>query len=147
MRLEDVNGDGLLEIATGLEEGGVMRGYVHPGREKARSLWSMVTVGKVKSAEDALFVDFDGDGAVDVVSWCEGGTKSIFVHWAPTKAEDYLKEDKWKTEVIPAPAKKQPWMYALSMLIDGKNRMDLIVSSKGKNGSVGWLKFPIMRGT
>ena len=142
VRLEDVNGDGLLDIATGWEEGGVVRAYVHPGREKAKSLWPMVTVGKVKSAEDALFVDLDGDGAMDVVSSCEGGTKSMFVHWAPTKAKDYLKEDKWDTEVIPATAKKQSWMYALPMQIDGKNRMDLIVSSKGKNGSVGWLEVP-----
>ena len=31
IRLEDVNGDGLLDIATGWEEGGVVRAYVHPG--------------------------------------------------------------------------------------------------------------------
>ncbi|MDA7882169.1 VCBS repeat-containing protein [Akkermansiaceae bacterium] len=140
VRLADVNGDGFLDIATGWEEGGVVRAYLHPGRGKEKLLWPQVTVGKVKSAEDAVFVDLDGDGAMDVVSSCEGGTKSMFVHWAPKAGEDFLEAGKWETMVIPATAGKQSWMYALPMQIDGKSGLDLVVSSKGKNGSVGWLE-------
>ncbi|MGC6565535.1 MAG: FG-GAP repeat domain-containing protein [Akkermansiaceae bacterium] len=140
VRLSDVNGDGLMDIATGWEEGGVVRAYLHPGRGKEKALWPAVTVGKVKSAEDAVFVDLNNDGVKDVVSSCEGGTKSMFVHWAPARIEDFLKEDSWKTEVIPVTEKSRSWMYALPMQIDGKGGTDLFVGSKGKNGCVGWLE-------
>ncbi|MGB0643488.1 MAG: FG-GAP repeat domain-containing protein, partial [Akkermansiaceae bacterium] len=142
VRLADVNGDGLMDIATGWEEGGVVRAYLHPGHAKTKQKWPAVTVGKVRSAEDAVFADLDGDGNIDVVSSCEGGTKSMFVHWAPKSPDAFLDSSKWKTESIPATAHKQSWMYALPKPIDGKNGIDLIVSSKGENGSVGWLENP-----
>jgi hypothetical protein len=142
VRLKDVNGDGLLDIAVGWEEGGVVRVYLHPGREKVRQEWPAVTVGNVKSPEDAVFADLDGDGAVDVVSSCEGRTRSMFVHWAPAKDADYLKAEQWTTEAVPVTADRQMWMYALPMQIDGQHGIDLITGSKGKGGSVGWLQGP-----
>lgn len=142
IRLADVNGDGLADIATGWEEGGIIRAYLHPKRGSEMQLWPAVTVGKVKSAEDAVFADLDDDGAVDVISSCEGRTRSIFIHWAPKLKTDYLDEQKWQTSVIPAAKEKQSWMYALPMQIDGINGQDLIVSSKGKGGSVSWLQLP-----
>ena len=36
VRLADVNGDELVDIATGWEEGGVTRAYINPGHEKAK---------------------------------------------------------------------------------------------------------------
>ena len=78
--LGDVNGDGLLDIVTGWEEGGQIRVYLHPGKEKVKQKWPAVTVGKVQKPEDATFVDLDGDGIFDVVSATEGETKTIFVH-------------------------------------------------------------------
>jgi len=142
VRLTDVNGDGRLDIATGWEEGGVIRVYVNPGPKKSRQAWPMVTVGKVKSAEDAVLVDLDGDGRTDVVSCCEGRTRTVFVHWAPRDADDYLKASSWRTMSIEATAGKQSWMYAMPLQIDGKQGVDLIVGSKGKNASVGWLESP-----
>ena len=76
----DVNGDGLLDVATGWEEGGVVRAYINPGPIKSTAEWPAVTVGRVKSAEDAVFFDVDNEGANDGVSCCEGGTKTTFVH-------------------------------------------------------------------
>src|SRR5687768_7666900 len=70
VRLADANGDGLLDIATGWEEAGLLRVYLNPGVPKSGNRWPAVTVGKVKSPEDAVLVDLDGDGAVDVVSCC-----------------------------------------------------------------------------
>src|SRR5262245_18479202 len=102
VRLADVNGDGLLDIATGWEEGGIVRAYLHPGPDKVRKPWPAVTVGKVRSPEDAVFADLDGDGAVDVVSCCEGSTMTVFVHWAPKDKAKYLEEKEWKTEPFPA---------------------------------------------
>ena len=142
VRLADVNGDELMDIATGWEEGGVVRAYLHPGKGKAKMKWPAVTVGMVRSAEDAVFADLDGDGNQDVISSCEGGTKTMFVHWAPKEASSFLIPKEWETEPILATEKKQSWMYALPKSIDGKNGPDLIVSSKGKNGSVGWLEIP-----
>ena len=142
VRLADINGDSLLDIATGWEEGGVVRAYLNPGHPKVKQKWPTVTVGRVRSAEDAVFADLDGDGAADVVSSCEGGTKSMFIHWAPKDSSSLLDSAKWLTEVIPATAKKQSWMYALPMQIDDRNGPDLIVGSKGKNGSIAWLQSP-----
>ncbi|MEX2216020.1 MAG: VCBS repeat-containing protein [Phycisphaeraceae bacterium] len=141
VRLADANGDGLLDITTGWEEGGVIRVYLNPGPAKAKEKWPRVTVGEVKSPEDAVFVDLDGDGAMDVISSCEGNTKMMYVHWAPKEKAKYLDAKAWTTEPIPA-TQGQMWMYCLPMQVDGKGGIDLIVSSKGGNACVGWLEAP-----
>jgi hypothetical protein len=142
VRMMDINDDGHLDIATGWEEGGVIRVYLNPGPEKANELWPAVTVGTVKSPEDAVFADLDSDGATDVVSSCEGKTRTMFFHWAPKSPDQYLKPDAWKTAAVPCTAKQQSWMFALPMDVDGRNGVDLIVSSKGENASIGWLESP-----
>lgn len=142
VRLADVNRDGLIDIATGWEEGGVVRVCLHPGRGKEHEAWPSVTVGEVQSAEDAVFADLDGDGATDVVSCCEGKTRTVFVHWAPRNAGDYLDPRMWRTEAVPATADRQMWMFAVPMQIDGANGPDLVVGSKGSGGSIGWLRAP-----
>ena len=140
--LLDVNSDGLMDIATGWEEGGIIRAYLHPQRGQEKKIWPAVTVGEVKSPEDAVFIDINKDGAVDLVSSCEGSTRSMFIHWAPQSGKDYLDATKWQTVAIPVTKGKQSWMYALPMQIDGENSDDLIVSSKGKGASVSWLQAP-----
>lgn len=142
VRLADVNGDGLMDIATGWEEGGRVRAYVNPGPKRAKEMWPSVTVGEVRSPEDAVFVDLDGDGAVDVVSSCEGKVKSMFVHWAPGKRDDYLRSGEWKTEAIPVTSGMTRWMFCLPMDVDGKNGIDLVAGSKNPDGQVGWLESP-----
>ena len=142
VRVADVNGDGHLDFTTGWEEGGVIRVTINPGPEKAKEKWPAVTVGKVAAPEDAVFVDLDGDGAIDVVSSCEGGNRTMFVHWAPVVKDQYLQEAAWQTEALAATKKKQSWMYALPFEVDGKNGIDLVVGSKGGGGSVGWLRSP-----
>jgi len=142
VRLADVNGDGLMDIATGWEEAGIIRVYINPGPKKAKAPWPAVTVGKVKSPEDAVFADLDGDGAMDVVSCCEGRTKTVYVHWAPTEPKRTLEPGAWKTEALPVTAGKQAWMFALPMQIDGRGGVDLVVSSKGSNATIGSLISP-----
>jgi FG-GAP-like repeat len=142
IRTADINGDGLLDLTTGWEEGGVIRVYLNPGAGKAREPWPAVTVGRVKSPEDAVFADLDDDGNIDVVSSCEGNTKGVFVHWAPSR-DHLLEESAWKTEAIPALANKTRWMFCLPLQIDGRRGIDLVLGSKEPNAVVGWLQAPI----
>src|SRR5688500_17383557 len=86
VRLADFNADGLLDVVTGWEEGGVVRVYLNPGPPKAKSRWPSVNVGKVPSVEDAVAADLDQDGALDVISAAEGKTRSLFIHWGPKSA-------------------------------------------------------------
>jgi hypothetical protein len=142
VRVADVNGDGLMDLTTGWEEGGVVRVYLNPGPNKSRQPWPAVTVGHAKSPEDAVFADIDGDGNVDVVSSCESQTRQVFIHWAPTVAGNYLEASEWRTEMIPCADNDQMWMFALPIQVDGRYGVDLVVGSKGPHASVGWLQSP-----
>ena len=142
VRMAAVNGDGLQDMVTGWEEGGVIRLYLNPGPKRSQRLWPAVTVGKVKSPEDAVFADLDGDGSHDVISCCEGRVRSVFIHWAPKDPRQYLAADAWSTTPIPAVQGKQMWMYCLPMQIDGQHGVDLLVGAKGSGATVGWLQAP-----
>lgn len=140
VRLADANGDGLLDVVTGWENGDAIRVCLHPGPEQAKSSWPGVTVGRVKGAEDAVFADLDLDGNLDVVSSTEGTTQTVFVHWAPENQDDYLDPDAWETEVVPALEGKQKWMYCLPFDANADGHVDLIFGSKGSGATVGWLE-------
>lgn len=142
VRLADVNGDERPDVVTGWEEGGLVRVYLNPGSTGAAEAWPRVTVGEVASPEDAVFADLDADGAVDVISCCEGSNRTVFIHWAPDDPGRYLDESAWTTEPIPATRGEQMWMFALPMQVDGKNGVDLVVGSKGTGATIGWLQSP-----
>ena len=142
VRLADVNGDGLSDIATGWEEGGITRVYLNPGWSKAKEEWPAVTVGRTASAEDAVFADLDEDGAVDVVACCEGSTKTLFVHWAPKGAGDYPDATKWKQSIVGDSSGKTAWMFCVPLQTDGVRGTDLVAGSKEPAGAVGWYEAP-----
>jgi hypothetical protein len=142
VRLADANGDGRLDVVTGWEEGGAVRICLQPAKEKVREAWPAVQVGSVKSPEDAVLVDLDGDGALDVVSSTEGDSQAVFVHWAPRKKEAYLDPHAWRTEALPAAKDESRWMFAAPLDVDGKHGIDLIVGSKNPRGQVAWLESP-----
>jgi hypothetical protein len=142
VKLADTNGDGLMDIVTGWEQGNVVRVYRHPGKTDVRKPWPAVTVGPASNVEDAVFVDLDGDGNLDVVSSCEGSTQSMFIHWAPDSPDDYLTESAWKTELLPASKDVTRWMFCIPLQLDGRNGVDLIASSKNPNGVIGWFEAP-----
>lgn len=142
VKLKDVNGDGLMDIATGWEEGNQTKVYLNPGHKRAGKLWKSVVVGKTPCVEDALFCDFDGNGIYDVVTSTEGWNKEIYFHWSPEKKRDYLDSTKWRQESLPAAKKKMQWMYAQAAQINGKNGIDIVVGAKNKNAQLGWFESP-----
>ncbi|MEX2187710.1 MAG: VCBS repeat-containing protein [Pirellulales bacterium] len=142
IRWADVNGDGAMDVATGWEESGRIRLCLNPGRTGVRKRWRSVEVGQVASPEDAVLVDIDGDGAMDVVSSCEGNCKTVYVHWGPRDRSRLLEAAAWRTQAFSATAGKQMWMFALPAQVDGRRGVDIIVGSKGEGGSVSWLEAP-----
>ena len=139
-RLADANGDGLLDIATGWEQGGITRVYLHPGHNRTKQPWPAVTVGSAANVEDAVLVDLDGDGAMDVVSCCEGSRQVMLVHWAPIKK--YLEPKGWETAEIPDSENKFRWMFAYPVDVDQDGQIDLVAGGKGQNSQLGWWKLP-----
>lgn len=135
VRLADVNRDGRPDIVTGWEEGGVVRVYHNPGADAVRRPWPAVTVGRVASPEDAVFVDLDGDGALDVVSSTEGSERTVFVHWASRSGD-------WRTEPIPASRNAMRWMFALPLQVDGRHGIDLFAGAKEQGAKIGWFESP-----
>ena len=142
VRLADVNGDRLMDITTGWEEGGITRVSLNPGHRAAAKPWPAVTVGKTPNVEDAVLVDLDSDGRVDVVSCCEGRTRAVFVHWAPKHRQDYLDPSAWKTQPIPVAQGAMMWMFCLPVQVDGRHGVDLMAAGKGSDGRIGWFEAP-----
>ncbi len=140
VRIADVNGDGLPDIASGWEASGVVRAYLHPGSEKVKERWPSVTVGMVARPEDAVFADIDGDGDYDVVSSTEGDEKTIYIHEAPS--EGYMDETKWQTRPVARSQAKGQWMFAVPMDVDGNGSMDLVAGSKNDFAAIGSWRFP-----
>ncbi len=142
VKLADVNGDGLADITTGWEEGGITRVYLHPDAAKVTSRWPVVTVGRTPAVEDAVWADLDSDGAVHVVTCCEGNTRSLFVHWAPGEKTDLLSAEAWRQEAIPAAKDRMQWMFAQPLDVDGRHGIDLVAGGKGQDAQLGWLESP-----
>lgn len=142
VRLGDMNKDGRMDIVSPWEQGGQVRVYLHPGDTGLRDRWPAVTVGEVGDPEDAFFVDLDGDGWLDIVTSCEGETRSIFVHWAPSDPLRLLAPDAWTTEELPAASGLARWMYAFATQVDGQAGPDLVAGGKGESARVGWFQAP-----
>ncbi len=142
VKLGDINRDGLPDIVTGWEEGGEVRVYLNPGPAKSRFSWPRVTVGKVNDAEDALFVDLDGDGWLDVVSCTEGKIRTVFWHRFKGSAGSVTDSLSWNTLAFSTTLKTQWWMQAAAMDVDGMHGVDLILASKNEGGGIGWLQAP-----
>lgn len=142
VRLADINDDGLLDIATGWEEGGISRACLNPGPARSRTKWPAVTVGATPAVEDAVFVDLDQDGATDMVTCCEGQARTIFVHWSPRDPNQRMSAAAWKQEPIPVTRDLTQWMFACPVQIDGENGIDLVVGGKGADAWLGWLRSP-----
>ena len=143
VRIGDVNGDRLPDMAAAWEEGGLVRVYLHPGYRQVRQPWPQVTVGKVQSPEDAVLADLDQDGNWDVVSSCEGKIRTIFFHWAPSHSAQYLDALRWKTQAVSASENRELWMFALPFPSARRGCITLIAGSKGRLASISQITAPL----
>ena len=140
VRSTDVNADGLPDLVCGWEQGGVSRIYLMQRKQGARPTWLRIDAGQAPDVEDALLVDLDRDGAIDVVSSTEGKSRKVLIHWAPSSSGKYTDSSLWKTETLFN--NRSRWMFAVAMDVDGRYGPDVIVGGKGRDGVVGWLQCP-----
>jgi hypothetical protein len=141
VRFRDVNGDGLPDCVTGWEQSGTATICLHPGVTAAKQPWPNVRFKSSPAVEDAVFVDLDDDGAIDVVTCCEGNHRAVIVHWAPKDPKHYLDADKWQIGEVPA-AKGQLWMFCQPLQVDGRHGIDLVIGAKSRGATVSWLEAP-----
>ncbi len=148
VKLGDVNNDGFPDLITGFEEGGVSRIYINPGPDHAKTYWKYVEL-RSPDVEDAVLVDLDNDGTMDLVTASEGTTQQIRFHWAPDASNHYMSSVAWDSDFVPVVDKMSAWMFVIPFDMDGQNGIDLIIGSKRKIGEVGddkamvgWLRSP-----
>ena len=109
VRLADFDGDGLPDIATGWEEGGVVRIYRNPGPERVREPWPMVEIAQVRSPERRLPISMTARWTSSVARARAGsldGRRRSGTTWTPSA---------WTTEACPPPISMTQWMYCLPM--------------------------------
>jgi len=131
-----------MDIVTPWEEGGAVRVAFHPGKEKVTMPWPSVTVGHVGSPEDAVFVDVDGNGILDVVTSCEGSTRAVFVHWAPSSIDLLMDPSEWATERFPTIPDEMQYMFCTPFDFDNDGDLDLIVGGKNRDAAIGFIERP-----
>ncbi|MDZ4858101.1 MAG: VCBS repeat-containing protein [Candidatus Hydrogenedentes bacterium] len=134
VRMADINDDGRLDIVTGWEEGGDIRVCTHPGAKSVREPWPSFSVGTVPKPEDAVMVDLNHDGALDVVSCTEGEDRTVYVHWNPASSGRA-----WRAEPVPVLQKQSAWMFCAPLPAAGSESISLAIGSKNPNGQIGLL--------
>lgn len=139
VRAADANGDGVMDLVTSWEQGGLTRVYLADRAGPGAPAWKIITAGRSLDAEDAVFFDADGDGDLDIISSAEGRSRRIHIHWAPP-ARDYAREREWRTETLYADGSQ--WMFAVPMDVDRRRGLDLVVGGKNEAASIGWLESP-----
>lgn len=144
IKLGDLDGDGRLDLVTGWEEGGLVRVYLQPSRDRIREPWPSVTVGRVNSPEDACFFDVNGDGRLDVISCCEGNEQTVFVHLAPRHADQLLVAEAWKTIPLRESARATRWMFSVPFPLTlglRERETRIVCGSKNPGGRLGYFDF------
>ena len=112
VRLADVDGDGRADIVTPWEEGGEVRVALRPAGNPAGP-WPSVTVGRVAAPEDAVAVDLDGDGRLEILSGSEGAGGRLSVHHLVAPDADPRDAANWATVPLGDSVGRQKYMFAV----------------------------------
>lgn len=137
--VSDMDGDGLLDIATGYEQGLRASLSFNPGPADVESPWPTVTLpngSNLCSAEDIALADVDGDGAKDIVAACETGTVRVSIFFAPAPPNtrgELLNAANWTQVDIAASAGNRS-MRVIVANIDGAAGNEIIVGGKESSG-------------
>lgn len=137
VKLTDWNEDGLPDIVTGWEEGGLTRVYLHPGVEQVNKSWPHMTVGETPAVEDAVFVDLDGEAPLEILSCTEGRERRLYIHWAKSKEEETI----WQQQSIPKADSLMQWMFAIPFDLSA-TRTTIVAAGKGQDAAIGWFDIP-----
>lgn len=133
-KLGDINGDGLLDVVTGWESEGISVVYLHPGYRYVRRSWPSVVVGPTLKAEDAVFVDVNQDGVLDVVTSTEKRSERILINWAPKDKSKLLIPQEWEQTSIKSVENVSQWMFAEPISLPAVSRLpSLVVGGKNYN--------------
>lgn len=143
VKLGDLNNDGLPDIVTGWEEGFSTRIYLHPGKTNVTQKWPSANIGVTPSAEDAVFVDLNGDDYLDVVVSCEGKDQAMYLIFAPENGE-VLDSKQWTQILLPGSKDMTKWMFAepAELSFDSETVRLIFAASKNPNGTIGYWELP-----
>ena len=137
--VSDMDGDGLLDIATGHEQGLRATLSFNPGPADVESPWPTLTLPNGVnscSVEDVALADVDGDGAKDVVIACETGAVRVSIFFAPAPPNtrgELLNAANWTQVDIAASAGNRS-MRAVVANIDGVAGNEIVVGGKESSG-------------
>lgn len=143
VKLGDLNNDGLPDVVTGWEEGFSTRIYLNPGKGKVTKNWPSAIIGTTPSAEDAVFVDLNGDPYLDVVVSSEGKDQAMYLIFAPENGE-VLDSSQWTQTLLPGSKNMTRWMFAepAELSFGSTTERLLFAASKNPNGTIGYWKIP-----
>lgn len=136
--LRDINGDGLRDVTTAWEEGGVVTVSLHPSADADPRLpWpTSVIASGLRGAEDAKFADLDGDGQIDVISANDSGAR-LYAHFSGPA---------WTTITLTSSMGHNRWMQVASADIDGDGNLDIIAGSRAGTAAnpavIAWFRNP-----
>lgn len=142
--LRDINGDGLLDLASGWEQSSKTTVHIHPGCALAETEWPYVVLpGTVSGVEDATFGDVDADGRQDVVSAGSSGFR-LYVHFGPV-ASSQLTASAWTQMTIGAATNVQRWLRAIVADINGDGQPDIVAGGYSTGATIDLFTSPTPR--
>lgn len=152
--MEDINGDGLIDLAVAWEKSNRITIHLNPGPERARERWPRTVIGFGGNVEEAVFADMDGDGRFDIVStqgqefddW--GNEPGVKIFWGPPIA-DLESSQAWSDElqeVIPETWQRGQFIFGTTYQLDGRGGLDVVATGRilrnGRHAGLIWVEAP-----